>query len=482
MGGERASRSGSAGGARRRHSGGHGSSKKHRSRSRKHHSHRGRRHDDAQEDGGSGPPSEWTGRGGGRSSGPPSEWHGCAGGVLHPPPGLTPPPGNHYGPPPPPGYAPGPPPLGSPAYRPVVQYEGVREDPYGAPFSAVPPPPGLVESDRRGGRKGGGKKGCKGTTMLDEGIEAYNRDRSQQQSLPDGLVVSGLPRELNTLDTLNRHFRIFGEVLKITIHASEGKASVQFANRQSAEAAAASRVLDRPEVSLAWAPRAKGKLKGHDGGKGFAPGGKGGGGGDRPVGNNVLVADPQEKSRWEEVKRRKDDIAAQKSQLLGKLTEQMKVIMGKLSDKDMPQAKRDMMRALLLQLKGKMDAVSSGLPPSGAVAAAGGASGAEENGSARTAVRPPDSPAAKAGASADIAAAGSAAADSSQASGPTAGLAAVVAAAPAEAAAGAREADEATEPGDEAAANWGVNSEEEEDKQDKPKVDEKVDAEVDGAC
>merc|ERR1712130_668071 len=62
---------------------------------------------------------------------------------------------------------------------------------------------------------------------------------------------------------------------------------------------------------------------------------------------------------------KKEALAAQKSQLLGKLTEQMKTIMAKLNDKDLSEVKREAMRALLLQVKGKMDALNkaSDMPP-----------------------------------------------------------------------------------------------------------------------
>jgi len=57
----------------------------------------------------------------------------------------------------------------------------------------------------------------------------------------------------------------------------------------------------------------------------------------------------------ESSKRRKDELAARKAQLLGNLTEQMKSIMTKLSDETMPEAKREAMRTLLLQTKDQMD-------------------------------------------------------------------------------------------------------------------------------
>lgn len=74
-----------------------------------------------------------------------------------------------------------------------------------------------------------------------------------RQGKSDGLVLSNVPPECNTLDALNRHFRSFGEVLKITSQVHESKAYVQFATRAAAEAAVQVPVLDRPEINFAGA-------------------------------------------------------------------------------------------------------------------------------------------------------------------------------------------------------------------------------------
>eukprot|EP00929_Paragymnodinium_shiwhaense_P008991 TRINITY_DN1129_c0_g1_i1.p1 TRINITY_DN1129_c0_g1~~TRINITY_DN1129_c0_g1_i1.p1 ORF type:complete len:596 (-),score=183.04 TRINITY_DN1129_c0_g1_i1:78-1778(-) len=278
----------------------------------------------------------------GRGEGPPSGWHGSSGGPPLPPPGYPmPPPGHRGGPPP--GA---PPPPGS---LPPPRYEAPR-DPYG--FSAVPPPSNLDDGPY-GGRWRGGKKGGKGGPPGLEG-EMY------RPGLPEGLIVANLPPELASLTALNRHFRQFGEVLRITVQTSEGRAFVQFAEHAAVEAALGVQVLERPDVALVRAPR-EGKGKGKKGkgdGKNApvpVPDGKGG----EIYVNKVLCANAEEQKKHDALKTRNTEIATKKNQLLGGLTEQLKTIMGKLGDAGISEAKRDALRALLLQIKGKIDALSA---------------------------------------------------------------------------------------------------------------------------
>lgn len=161
----------------------------------------------------------------------------------------------------------------------------------------------------------------------------------------DGLVLSNVPPECNTLDALNRHFRHFGEVLKITSQVNEGKAYVQFATRASAEAAAVVPVLDRPEIMVAWLLRPKGK-------------GSGKGKSDRPVENRVLCTDPEERRRLEENKVKREEVASRKTVLLANFTNQIKAIMAKLTDPKVSEGQRETLRTLLLGLKEKMDSLT----------------------------------------------------------------------------------------------------------------------------
>lgn len=186
----------------------------------------------------------------------------------------------------------------------------------------MPPPPGMDGK----GRKGKGK-------FEDEGRGS------------DGLVLSNVPPECNTLDALNRHFRHFGEVLKITSQVNEGKAYVQFATRASAEAAAVVPVLDRPEIMVAWLLRPKGK-------------GSGKGKSDRPVENRVLCTDPEERRRLEENKVKREEVASRKTVLLANFTNQIKAIMAKLTDPKVSEGQRETLRTLLLGLKEKMDSLT----------------------------------------------------------------------------------------------------------------------------
>lgn len=212
-------------------------------------------------------------------------------------------------------------------------------DPYGSPFGAVPPPPEL--DHRKGKGKGKGHYG-----------EHDGEGRGHQ---PDGLVVSNVPAECNSLDVLNRHFRQFGEVLKITVHATEGKAFVQFADHGAAQSASAAPVLDQPEITMAWAARGEGKGKGKGKTKGK----------DRPsaIGfvaeHRVLCSNPEEQRRLDDNKRKRDDITSRRNTLLSQYTQQLQMIMAKLNVEGVSEAKRESLRSLILQIKGKMDALST---------------------------------------------------------------------------------------------------------------------------
>jgi hypothetical protein len=183
----------------------------------------------------------------------------------------------------------------------------------------------------------GYRKGGKGKGKFGEAEIEYK---------PDGIIASNVPAELNTLDALNRHFRKFGEVLKITVQAADGRAFVQFAQRGAAEAAVAAPVLEKPEITLAWAHGDKGKGK------------KGKGKDrpthlDRPAAHAVLCANPEVEHRVNEQKRKRDEITNRRSALLGNLTEQLKMVMSKLNAEGLTEAKREALRAMILQIKEK---------------------------------------------------------------------------------------------------------------------------------
>lgn len=182
--------------------------------------------------------------------------------------------------------------------------------------------------------------------MQDPGVvmPGFSVDYSRPPPLPDGIVVSNVPPELNTLDSLNRHFRRFGEVLKIVMQTAEGTAFVQFSDRAAAEAAVNTQVFDRNDIIIAWAPRIKGAAKG----RGRASG---------PAENRVLVSNKEAHQKLEESKKRNEEITQRRNQLLGNLTEQMKTIMSKLQEKDIDDAKREAYQKLQLKIREKMDAV-----------------------------------------------------------------------------------------------------------------------------
>lgn len=358
------------------------------------------------------PPLTWHT---GRSTAPPSEWHGSAGGppgfrmpppghgacgsALHPPLPDTAGSSNHQpfrhsgmgpGPPRPPwpggpqgmptpyaGHVPFV--LGGPGSQHSVTYGGLHCGPHSAQsesrgglpndvtgggagrstellesssrgppdnhytgaFVAVPPPSSL-ESPWSGRRRGKGKGG--------------HRYGDAHGSVQDGLSVMNIPLELNTLDILNRHFRQFGEVLKITVNTDKGSAFVQFAERSAAEAALAAPVLDKPEIRTSWVQRSKGRGKAgpslREEHRSY----------DRNADNRVLVADPEEQRRIDESRQKRDEIAARRQALLGTLTEQMKTTMAKLNDPAMSEARRESLQSLLFQMKQKMDELSVNVP------------------------------------------------------------------------------------------------------------------------
>jgi len=220
-----------------------------------------------------------------------------------------------------------------------VRYEGSHDDPYAAPYGAMPPPTSLDAGLRRG------KNGHFGPYA----------EEPPRGSAPGGLIVSCIPPHLNTLDALNRHFRQFGEVLKITVQANEARASVQFSDRSAAEAATTVPVFDRPEIMLAWAPKTS-KGRGKVGGRNRNDVQH-----DKPAENRVLVADPGEQKRIDESKKKRDELTARKTQLLGNLTEQMKAIMTKLNDREITEEKREALRALMKTITEKMEALN-GVP------------------------------------------------------------------------------------------------------------------------
>eukprot|EP00439_Symbiodinium_sp_Y106_P001135 s868_g1.t1 len=106
-----------------------------------------------------------------------------------------------------------------------------------------------------------------------------------------------------------------------------------------------------PQRKAAWSLRPKGK-----------GGSKGGKSSDGPAENRVLCTDPEEQRKVNELKTKREELASRKTALLANLTSQMKVIMAKLHDPNVSEAKRETLRTLLLGLKEKLD--SLGVPGS----------------------------------------------------------------------------------------------------------------------
>eukprot|EP00747_Dinoflagellata_sp_TGD_P223460 gnl/TRDRNA2_/TRDRNA2_95019_c1_seq1.p1 gnl/TRDRNA2_/TRDRNA2_95019_c1~~gnl/TRDRNA2_/TRDRNA2_95019_c1_seq1.p1 ORF type:complete len:407 (+),score=116.03 gnl/TRDRNA2_/TRDRNA2_95019_c1_seq1:159-1223(+) len=149
--------------------------------------------------------------------------------------------------------------------------------------------------------------------------------------------------------TLNRHFRQFGEVVKLTVHPLEEKAFIQFAAQSAAEAAIqATPVLGHPEIAMAWVPK-KGGPKGK---------GKKGGPGDRIIENRTYITNPEERARFDATRRQELELRSRKTALLTGLTDQLKVIMSKLKDENLDEAKRQSLKTMMKVIKDKMDAFS----------------------------------------------------------------------------------------------------------------------------
>jgi len=74
--------------------------------------------------------------------------------------------------------------------------------------------------------------------------------------------------------------------------------------------------------------------------------------------NCVLVIDGDKQHRVDSSKRKRDELTSRRNELLGQLTEQMKVCIAKMNDESASESKREALRALLQQIRGKMDALS----------------------------------------------------------------------------------------------------------------------------
>lgn len=218
-----------------------------------------------------------------------------------------------------------------------MRYAAGHEDPHAAHFSAMPPPSSLDSGSGKGRGKGKGKGKWEDSGMISDGIH-----------------ITNLPADLNSLDVLHRHFRRFGEISKITTDIEKSGAFVQFSDRTAAEAAVAVPLYDRADVILTLAQRAR------TGGKGRGAGGKGKilTGDGRPAENRVLVCDREEHERVVATKRKKDEVDSKKAQLLGAMTDQLKMIMSRLATEGLSDEKKDSYRKLMMQIKEKIDNIN----------------------------------------------------------------------------------------------------------------------------
>lgn len=277
------------------------------------------------------PPPQWYGDGGkGKGKGPPQDYG--------PPPGYM-------------GQAPGPPqPL--PPWRQhhppwhggkggkggkhgdgYGHHDGAPEDRY-ARGATVAPPAEIRHSNRSGTDPNSGKE--------------------YKLLMADGLIVCNVPPDLLSMANLHRHFRRFGEIMKLTIHDNEGRAFVQFAEQPAAEAAKNEVVLDCPDIEVNWVKRKKGAGKGRLG----AAKNKGQTAADGTYVARVLITDPEERKKFEESSQKRGAVEAKKKELLQQYTKQLQVVMAKLQEQGLAEEKRESYNALLLKIKEKMSSIN----------------------------------------------------------------------------------------------------------------------------
>lgn len=263
--------------------------------------------------------------------GPPPMWHGGKG--KGPPPGPWPPPPGPGGHPPPlPPWRQHPPPWhGGKGKGDFGDHRGPNEDPYGS-GATIAPPSQIRDANRTGADPNTGKE--------------------YKLLMADGLVVNNVPPELLSMATLHRHFRRFGEIMKLTIHDAEGRAFIQYAEQPAAEAAKQEVVLDCPDIEVSWVKR---KTKG--GGKNKRDKGQ-----LAPDGSympRVLISDPEERKKFEDATQRRGQVELKKKELLQQYTKQLQMVLSKLQESGLSEEKRESYNSILVKIKEKMNSVNS---------------------------------------------------------------------------------------------------------------------------
>jgi hypothetical protein len=77
-------------------------------------------------------------------------------------------------------------------------------------------------------------------------------------SVNNTIVISNIPNDINSIDTLNSCFKLFGNVINIQVKYNQGKALVQFAKREDAMKALNSSLsspFDSPNIKVSWAKK-----------------------------------------------------------------------------------------------------------------------------------------------------------------------------------------------------------------------------------
>lgn len=170
------------------------------------------------------------------------------------------------------------------------------------------------------------------------------------------LVAERVPFAANNMDVLNEYFGTFGPIVALQINHHRHEAVISFARAEDAEESLRMPVLNDPSIGLRpW--RSKGRAP-HEvpetapvsaititpPGVPAVP---------ERTGNVVL-----ESGRLLQKKRQRDEIEDRRKVLLQGLTDQLKLVMARISDPETPERKREQFQVILASVKEKLTALT----------------------------------------------------------------------------------------------------------------------------
>eukprot|EP00404_Azadinium_spinosum_P011659 CAMPEP_0180518048 /NCGR_PEP_ID=MMETSP1036_2-20121128/54873_1 /TAXON_ID=632150 /ORGANISM="Azadinium spinosum, Strain 3D9" /LENGTH=191 /DNA_ID=CAMNT_0022530147 /DNA_START=19 /DNA_END=591 /DNA_ORIENTATION=- len=181
---------------------------------------------------------------------------------------------------------------------------------------------------------------------------------------------------MNNMDVLNEYFGQFGSVTAVHINPSRHEAIVTFTKSEDAEEALKWPVLNDPSIGLRpW--RSKAGQRGPTDGpllevvttvSGGAPASGGGAAASTPAAGSF---EAEQKPRHMVLesggllvkKRQRDELQDRRLALLGTLTNQLKVVMTRISDPKITEKQREQLQTILNSLKDKITAMTPAQPP-----------------------------------------------------------------------------------------------------------------------